>query len=368
MNTEVSSMQWLRRLLSAPGNVLYEAEKRYYDRWEVVAFCTIGMLATVCFGIFTLWRGEYPLGVVLLVAAAAQGLVLWLDLHQRTSQLARWLCVITLTTLFFYLFIGGGYNGSGPVWCVGFGPLFVSLLNDRIGGFYFLGLILAMLALIVSPVLGSSGIEHQLTDPGLYRNRVVMVLALAGGYVWLQEYSRHRMMERLMASQQVMEALASTDPLTGLANRRAMEQQLDSQERRSRSNLEQYGLVVADIDYFKRINDTHGHHCGDRVIARIAEIMREHLREQDVVARWGGEEFLILLPQTDLQGALDASEKLRRVIEQANIATDRGWLKVTMSFGVAVGDHSVNIDECLKGADRALYLAKEQGRNHVCFV
>jgi diguanylate cyclase (GGDEF)-like protein len=122
--------------------------------------------------------------------------------------------------------------------------------------------------------------------------------------------------------------------------------------------------VLLDLDHFKQINDTYGHGRGDEVLASVSEAMRAAVRESDFVGRHGGVEFLMLFPHTDLEGALEATEKVRQAIQQITLPSiDRA---ITASFGVAVmPDDGVDADTLMRNADRALYAAKSMGRNRV---
>jgi diguanylate cyclase (GGDEF)-like protein len=171
--------------------------------------------------------------------------------------------------------------------------------------------------------------------------------------------------EQLRAANLQLAEAARTDSLTGLANRRALLERFDAERRRSARSEEPIALVMADIDHFKRVNDEHGHAAGDRVLQEIATTLRSALRAQDTVARWGGEEFLLLLPETDLEGALIAAEAARTRIEETPVRLGERLLPITLSFGAAQHAPQATVDETLAAADRALYRAKESGRNCV---
>jgi diguanylate cyclase (GGDEF)-like protein len=159
---------------------------------------------------------------------------------------------------------------------------------------------------------------------------------------------------------------ASTDGLTGLVNRRAF----DEQFKRLLNETDRFGqplaLILADIDHFKRINDTWGHEAGDEVLRRVAKKLGEGVRTVDVVARYGGEEFAVLLPQTSLPGATDLADRLRHAMEAQPVKFKGEEISVTVSFGVASYPDAVPAREILfRSADRALYEAKKAGRNCV---
>ncbi len=128
-----------------------------------------------------------------------------------------------------------------------------------------------------------------------------------------------------------------------------------------------YALLLLDIDHFKSINDRYGHTTGDRVLQSLANICAANLRKQDIVARWGGEEFCILLPDTDAETALGVAEKLRREIADCEAPPADSTLAISTSIGVSeVRGSDTNHDQVLERADRALYEAKRAGRNRVC--
>jgi diguanylate cyclase (GGDEF)-like protein len=161
--------------------------------------------------------------------------------------------------------------------------------------------------------------------------------------------------------------LAVTDPLTGLANRRHFIERAEEEILRYRRLDGAACLLMADLDNFKKINDDHGHGVGDDVIRRFAAVARTVFRDIDVIGRLGGEEFAILMPETDGAGAAQGAERLRRAIEGEHLALPDGrTLSFTVSIGVAAltsGD--ADVTQLMGHADAALYKAKRQGRNRV---
>ncbi len=174
--------------------------------------------------------------------------------------------------------------------------------------------------------------------------------------------------EEITRRQKVEEALARaarSDPLTGLMNRRAMMYWFQYQLIHYQRNRIPFAVLLGDIDHFKAVNDTYGHAVGDRVLKDLALLLKESLRSQDLVARWGGEEFLILLPDTDGPGGAVAAEKIRGRLEEETFSADSREFHLTMSFGVAVYGPEQSADDCIQAADAALYRAKNAGRNRV---
>jgi diguanylate cyclase (GGDEF)-like protein/PAS domain S-box-containing protein len=159
-----------------------------------------------------------------------------------------------------------------------------------------------------------------------------------------------------------LQQLATTDSLTGLSNRRQFETHFAMELERARRYRSNLALIMFDIDHFKSVNDTFGHQVGDEVLVELSKLMAQELRVTDILARWGGEEFLVLALETGMEDACTLAEKLRSAVEQHPFATVP---EITCSFGVTayvVGDSSFDL---LKRADDAMYLAKRNGRNRV---
>jgi diguanylate cyclase (GGDEF)-like protein len=166
-------------------------------------------------------------------------------------------------------------------------------------------------------------------------------------------------------AEELLSHAAHSDPLTGLMNRRAMLEQLEYQTARFQRNHTPFTLLLGDLDNFKAINDTFGHDAGDQALIQTARHIVHGIRAQDLVARWGGEEFLILLPDTDLAGGVVVAEALREAIASKGVAIGDGTRHITLSLGVAEYNLGQTINQFIKAADTALYQAKVGGRNRV---
>jgi len=181
--------------------------------------------------------------------------------------------------------------------------------------------------------------------------------SLAGQAVVALENARlHRMVERQ----------ALVDGLTGLANRRQADEALASEIARTERLGGPVGLILADVDDFKAVNDRFGHPTGDVVLRDLAETLRENVREIDTAARWGGEEFAVILPGTDLEGTAQVAERIRATLAEREIlSVDGVALRVTASFGVASSDATTTVQQLVEAADEALYRAKRAGKDRV---
>ena len=187
---------------------------------------------------------------------------------------------------------------------------------------------------------------------------VAVVFAMAA-YTARFYYATVRRAENRLAEQ------AATDPLTGLSNRRnllTLAEQVQAQAQRSNQPT---ALVIADIDHFKRINDQLGHDAGDQVLVHIGLLLSRTCRAQDIVARWGGEEFLILLPATNGEAALALAERIRQTVAAQPLVYAHASITPALSLGVAELEPGETLDSAIARADHALYQSKEDGRNRV---
>jgi two-component system, cell cycle response regulator len=179
---------------------------------------------------------------------------------------------------------------------------------------------------------------------------------------------KEELRQKLEAANAELQRLASTDALTGLPNKRSLEAQLARDLARADRDKTWLSLVIVDVDHFKLVNDTHGHAIGDQVLQGVGRALSRHLRAGDLAGRYGGEEFLLVLPGSNSIGARIASERIRKALESLVIETEQGPLRVTASFGgtsISGPGCARKRDEAFARADAALYEAKRAGRNRV---
>ena len=173
--------------------------------------------------------------------------------------------------------------------------------------------------------------------------------------------------KELMETNRRLELLSITDGLTKLHNHRHFQDELTRAFEESQRYQRPLSLVIVDLDFFKKVNDTYGHAIGDEVLKTVAKVFQDSIRSTDLAARYGGEEFGLLLPETDLNDAIAFAEKIRATIEASPIHTPAGVIPVTVSIGVATVPHSriPSPKELIVASDKALYRAKKNGRNQV---
>ncbi len=179
----------------------------------------------------------------------------------------------------------------------------------------------------------------------------------------LQQELAHKI-SALKNAQEELERLSRTDPLTGLANRRPFDERLEENLSLADRHEHAVCVIMADLDFFKQVNDRFGHDQGDAVLRSCADILRSKTRKEDLAARFGGEEFVILLPSTTCKDAISLANRLRKAVSEIIVLPDLS--RVTISMGVAQYKRGESGEELLKRADEALYMAKKTGRNRVC--
>ena len=183
---------------------------------------------------------------------------------------------------------------------------------------------------------------------------ILILIFLASYYHYLINQAESRLRD-----------MATTDPLTQLSNRRAVIEAIRDEEQRILRGQPQMSFVLCDLDHFKDINDTHGHDAGDEVLKAVSHVLSQGIREVDHLARWGGEEFLIVLPGADTQQAQQVAERLRKAVEALRIPVGGRQLSVSMTFGVSALHPGETSEHTISRADQALYQGKHAGRNRV---
>lgn len=183
----------------------------------------------------------------------------------------------------------------------------------------------------------------------------------------LEKISRisDRYQRSLLEWNEQLRRAALRDPLTGLANRRMMTDRISEEQERARRRHTDFTLAMMDVDYFKNINDTYGHELGDRVLCSIADAINSSLRNYDLGARWGGEEFMILLPHTDLKEARDICARVQKALAKIRLEQTGQTLNITASIGLTSYRCQEEYTQTITRADQALLRAKREGRNRI---
>jgi diguanylate cyclase (GGDEF)-like protein len=303
------------------------------------------------------WLTGYPVLAAFNLISVPTWAGAWLLNRRRHSTLAMWLLTVEVVAHAALAVAILGWGSGFQYYLIPLIPFM--MFNDRAP---IVTVTLASAAVLVIFALLARVAPAAVPLPATleafkYANMVIPFSMLA-----LQSY--HFRLASAAVEQRMTE-MALTDPLTGLFNRRQMSQRLQDEVQRFRAQGTDFSIIIADVDHFKDINDRYGHDVGDRVLSRVALLFAEGLRTGDAVARWGGEEFLVLLPGTHLKAAQEVAQRLRSVSEARLGASEGVGLPLTVTFGVATFSRTESLEACLKQADDALYRGKAEGRNRV---
>lgn len=354
-----SSMGWLGTLCHLP---LDSGADRESHRQEIVIPILMLTGAVVMIGA-SLWdifvqSGAHWGNLTILAVGLLAAMSYIITLSTRRTSLGLTLGVMIF--LHFFWLTTSGVELTGMLWCLVLLPLFFFLLGYKRGGVLVLTLFFASCIVLLLPnwLALASNYSHRVSTRFLLAYLVLCWLS------FLLEYIRFQTRSKLRAVKDDLNTQARTDELTGLANRRGFKQYLGEAEQRGDKG-ESCAVIVADLDHFKQINDEYGHEVGDFVLQEIAKTLKAFVRSEDLIVRWGGEEFLILLVGTDLAGAQVLAEKIRQKVASMHFSTGEGEFAVSMSLGVDAQTVGGDLYATLGSADQAMYEAKHRGRNCV---
>lgn len=309
-----------------------------------------------------LFNGDSVVAVVVLLGAIVCGMShLYLRRtgdYKETSVHTVSICSI----LALFLLSTGGQQGTGPLWLFGLPSLIFLTLELQRGRILLGGILVYTFCILFIPHNPFAFIEY----PFYFSLRYFLSLVAVSILAYLYEYTREDGRKELIALNNEFDQLARRDPLTGISNRRDMLERLSHEESRFRRKRYTFSVLLIDIDNFKKLNDTYGHSAGDHILTELSKALSLATQGRGTVARWGGEEFLILLPQTTLQDALEAAEHLRSRVEKTRYVFKRQVLQITISVGVSQYQEGEHVETTLLSkADKMLYVAKNSGRNRV---
>lgn len=302
---------------------------------------------------------HHALALWFFAGLATMNMLAFVHSGNRHRQKVGMISIVGL--LFGYLIITGGESNTGPLWLYVFPPLLFYLTDLKTGTAVLLFCCLVAVVVFQFPELPLVTAEYS-TD---FKIRFFATLTFESILCFVLEASRLKARHELMELARAHQHAARTDELTGLSNRRDMQHRLNEEYSRYRRSGHHFSIVLIDLDFFKRINDNYGHDAGDSVLRSFSELMQNVIRQTDVAARWGGEEFLILLPDTSLLQALTLAERLRSEVANAEFCFAGQRMPITISAGICSIAKTGTVDELLKQADVHLYNAKEDGRNRV---
>lgn len=350
---------------------LFYAGKRDINSASVrkqILICSIftltAMVLLFLFGSHALLQKNLPIAIVDYGVGILSG-INYIYLRKTGNYKVSSLIVVTIMgALCLYLFCSGGSYKTGPLWSL----MMPSLI------FYILGLKRGriVLALFLFTILGICIIPDNTNMvnkyPPSYVLRFLGVFVSISIIAYVYEYTLEDGRNELLTLNKKLDLLSRRDSLTGLSNRRDIIDRIGQEVSRCERNRETFCLLMADIDNFKQVNDTHDHAFGDLVLKNVGSALAQTTQKRDCVARWGGEEFLVLLSDTTLEDAVHIAERLRKKIAELDCTAGDVTRRVTLSIGVMQYDQTSSIGELIKQADQLMYVAKREGKNRVVAV
>lgn len=297
--------------------------------------------------------------VSFVISSAALLNILVMAIHSRKPHLIFFSAYLILCAGLLVCFLVS--VSSGIIWLPSFPILVFSIIGARQATVVTSIMLVITAAILFIPNNGIFIADHS------FHLRAASI----GSYVFVTIFSYFQARERENAATSIarlnveLKQIASTDELTKLSNRRDMDLRLEFESKRAQRLGTHFSIIMCDIDYFKKINDNFGHTVGDQALKVFANILASRFRETDQVGRWGGEEFLIILPDTTLDQAINLANEVRMGVCKASILENMPNRLVTMSAGVACSSETYSPSELILLADKHLYTAKNSGRNRV---
>ena len=273
----------------------------------------------------------------------------------KQEKRAIFITLLSLTLFTFYFVSINHDSNFGLIWTIFIPLLAITLYGYKIGGYIALIYYFFMFTLVIYGLYAWNSVEWNIVAVF----RFIIASSVFFFVVYITEHSFNIM-------QNALNRLTITDPLTQLFNRRKTDEVIQKSLDTMQRNPTPLSLIIFDIDDFKAVNDTYGHLIGDEVLQTLSQILKKNIRDIDTVGRWGGEEFIIVLPQTSKIDALKSLERLKNAINTCDFKTVG---HITCSYGLCSMDHlKFNRDELITHADNALYNAKESGKNCICIA
>ncbi|PKG85472.1 GGDEF domain-containing protein [Colwellia sp. 75C3] len=261
----------------------------------------------------------------------------------------------------FYLTYTGGVENTGPLWIYIVAPVSVFIHGLKRGLINIALFVIIISTIMFMPTTIIAHAEYSIE----FKIRLLTSFLTVTFLSALYEYSREKSYKQALELSKKYQQLAHFDPLTQLSNRRGALSLLTQKKACIVHNQQPCSIIICDVDLFKKINDQYGHNAGDAVLVELAKIFTKNTREQDCIARWGGEEFLFILPQTLAKNANILAEKIQETLQNHLVNYEGEKIKVTVSMGIEQFNGDQSIDEVINNADKYLYQAKNAGRNQI---
>ncbi len=327
----------------------------------VSLFSLVGLSITAVMGLVALFNQNFTLAGTLFFASFFYFCGYYAYKKFNNKRISSSIILYSLYILMFYLVFSGGVAQTGPLWVYIVAPVSV-FIHGLKRGLFDIAIFVVIMATIM--FLPTDFIAHAVYSTE-FKLRLIYSFLTVTFLAALYEYSRQQSYNHALELSRKYQQLAHSDPLTKLSNRRDALGILKQEKARISRSQEPLSIILCDVDHFKKINDRYGHNAGDAVLIDLAKIFTSNIREQDCIARWGGEEFLFILPQTQAMNANTFAEKIQEKLQKHVVIYDEHEIKVTVSMGIEQLNKDQNIDEVINSADKYLYQAKNAGRNRI---
>ena len=293
--------------------------------------------------------------------ALLQLLNMYIINKKNTIQASSIFLVLSVDIMSLIIFMTGGVGNTGFLWILVI-PFFTMLvLNTLQATIWTIGYMLVIFLIIIAHLFEIYTLHYDFVT--IRQTIVVFIIILI--LIYYNERYKNQIRFDIEVKNQQLQKVVKVDGLTGIANRDYINEFLSKEMSRSNRFETPLSIIMIDIDYFKLINDNHGHLIGDSVLIEFSKTLKDNIREADLVGRWGGEEFLIICPDTSLESAVAMSRKLQEKIKYINTEPQ---VQLTGSFGVVEYQFDYTIDDFINRADEYMYRAKKLGRDRIVYA
>ncbi|WP_232771354.1 GGDEF domain-containing protein [Colwellia sp. 12G3] len=337
-------------------------DKEEFKQLNVVSlFTLVGMAITAIMGLIGLFNGNFILASTLFFASFIYFLGYYAYQKFNNIEFSSAIVLYSLYLLMFYLTYTGGVENTGPLWIFIVAPVsvFIHGLKRGLINIALFVTIISTIMFMPTEIIAHAEYSIEFKLRLLYSFLTVTFLSA------LYEYSREKSYKHALELSKKYQQLAHFDPLTQLSNRRGALSLLTQEKSRISRNQQPFSIILCDVDHFKKVNDQYGHNAGDAVLVELAKVFTKYTRDQDCIARWGGEEFIFILPQTLAENANIFAEKIQERLQEHVVNYKDEKIKVTVSMGIEQFNENQSIDEVINNADKYLYQAKNAGRNQI---
>ena len=324
--------------------------------FTIKLFGVIGMLVTLPFSVLSFLNSQHILSLVLFAITVILLLNYFLVSKKAYYGLGANIIVYIFLILFLYLVYTGGVANTGSLWIYAF-PALALFLHGLKRGLIDIAIFIILLTLMFIG-FDNSFLEASYSDE--YKSRLIFSFLVVTFLSSLYEYSNDKTFDEMNILTEKLINTAKQDQLTELANRRGIYEEMESLYEHAKKNNEELCVMLCDINFLHDINKSYGHEVGDLVIKEVAKEIQNSIKNTHTLARWSGEEFLILLPQTKLEDAHKFAAALEKRIENLNINYDRKHIKVTVSTGISNVEGVNSIYSAVRLADNEMYQVKNR--------